>query len=256
MATGGLRTDTATGDERLRFGTEPFYASIGRAFLAMCAFIPVLWGIEGLDTLFGGALDRAGGIAPRNLTGLDGIVFAPLLHASFTHVLANSVPLLLLGTFVLAGHTKRFFLITAFIAVVSGLTVWVFGPSNSITVGASGVIFGYLGYLLLRGLVERRWWSLGISLLMGLLFGWQLSGILPGEEHVSWQGHLGGFLAGLVAAILFRQPRARRPKPAGTGSTTGLGGSSPTLTLPGVDGLGLGKTGSDRTVEMPGGTSP
>jgi len=244
MATGGTGLPAAAPDERMRFGTEAFYASIGRAFLAMCAFIPVLWGIEGLNVLFGGALDRAGGIEPRSLTGIDGVVFAPLLHASFSHVAANSVPLLLLGTFVLAGQTRRFFLITAFIALVSGLTVWVFGPSNSITVGASGVIFGYLGYLLLRGLIERRWWSLGISLLMGLLFGWQLVGILPGAEHVSWQGHLGGFLAGLVAAILFRQPRARRPKPADGDS------SSPTITMPGAGGLDLGP--SDKTIEMPG----
>ncbi|WP_203655756.1 rhomboid family intramembrane serine protease [Actinocatenispora rupis] len=229
----------------MRFGTTSFYASIGRAFLAMCAFIPVLWAIEGLDTLLGGALDQDGGIRPRSLAGVDGIVFAPFLHASFTHVLANSVPLLLLGTFVLAGQFKRFLWITAFIALISGLTVWLFSPGNTLTVGASGVIFGYLGYLLLRGFVERRWWSIGVSLLMGLLFGWQLIGVLPGEAHVSWQGHLGGFIAGLVAAILFRRPRPKRPKPAESAK-------DPTLTLPGS----LSDTATDlgTTVQLPGRT--
>jgi membrane associated rhomboid family serine protease len=233
--------------DRLRFGTEAFYASIGRAFLAMCAFVPVLWAIEGLDTLLGGSLDRDGGIRPRSLAGVDGILLAPFLHASFTHVLANSVPLLLLGTFVLAGQPKRFFAITAFIAFISGLTVWLFSPTNSLTVGASGVIFGYLGYLLLRGIVERRWWSLGVSLLMGLLFGWQLVGIFPGESYVSWQGHLGGFLAGLVAAIVFRQRRPRAGPVTGSGGpTTGL--TAPTLTLPGSTTL----SDADTTRELPG----
>lgn len=235
----------ARDNDPMRFGTESFYASIGRAFLAMCAFIPVLWAIEGLDTLFGGALDADGGIRPRSLGGVDGIVFAPFLHASFTHVLANSVPLLLLGTFVMAGQVKRFIWITAFIALISGLTVWIFGPSNSVTVGASGVIFGYLGYLLLRGFVERRWWSLGVSLLMGLLFGWQLVGVLPGEAHVSWQGHLGGFIAGLAAAILFRRPRPRKPKPAASGT-------DPTLTLPGTS---SGTTDLGTTIQLPGTTA-
>ncbi|MGA8114958.1 MAG: rhomboid family intramembrane serine protease [Actinocatenispora sp.] len=229
----------------MKFGTEAFYASIGRAFLAMCAFVPVLWAIEGLDTLLGGALDREGGIQPHALSGIDGIFLAPFLHANFMHVLSNSVPLLLLGTFVLAGQVKRFFLITAFIAVLSGLTVWVFSPTNTLTVGASGVIFGYLGYLLLRGIVERRWWSLGVSLLMGLLFGWQLVGILPGQPHVSWQGHLGGFIAGLLAAIIFREPRARRSVPPSSSDSS----KDPTLTLPGTT---AGLPNLDTTTRLPG----
>ncbi len=228
--------------EQLRFGTEAFYASIGRAFLAMCAFVPVLWAVEGLNTLLGNGLDRAGGIRPRSLAGVDGIVFAPFLHASFPHVLANSVPLLLLGTFVMAGQFKRFLLITAFIAVISGLSVWLFSPTNTLTVGASGVIFGYLGYLLLRGIVERRWWSLGVSVLMGLLFGWQLSGVLPGEPQVSWQGHLGGFVAGLLAAVLFRQRSLGTPAP---GPTSLRGSKDATLTLPG------GQSPADESPTLP-----
>ena len=235
-------------DDRLRFGTDAFYGAIGRAFLVMCAVIPVLWLIELINWATSDSLGRDGGIVPRDPAGLDGIVFAPFLHASFSHVAANSVPLLLLGTFVLAGQVKRFLLITGFIVVISGLVVWLFGPSNSFTVGASGLIFGYLGYLLLRGIVERRWWSLGVSLLVGLLYGWQLTGVLPGDPHISWQAHLGGFLAGLVAAILFRRKRPRAAKkPKGT--TT-----DPTLTLPGTSSTLTDSTLASPTITLPGGS--
>jgi membrane associated rhomboid family serine protease len=95
--------------------------------------------------------------------------------------------------------------------------VWFTGSPDSVVIGASGVIFGYLGYLLLRGVVERSWWNIAVALLIGLLYGWQLIGVLPLDERVSWQGHLFGFVGGLVAAILFRrrrQPRVEdRPGP-------------------------------------------
>src|SRR5690349_18394865 len=116
----------------------------------MCAIVPVLFLIELLDRLTKGQLDLAGGIRPHHVNGL---VFAPLLHGSFEHVLANSIPLILLGTFVLAAGGRRFVLTTAFIALVSGLGVWFTGDPNSVVVGASGVVFGYLGVLLMRGIV-------------------------------------------------------------------------------------------------------
>jgi membrane associated rhomboid family serine protease len=195
-----------------RFGTEAFYASIGRAFVAMCAFVPVLFLIELFDTQVDGRLDQAGGIVPRSPSGLDGIVFAPFLHGDFTHLQGNSIPLILMGTFVLAAGATRFLASTALIAVVSGAGVWFFGPPGTVTVGASGVIFGYLGVLLMRGLVERSWWNIAVGVLIALLYGWQLIGVLPGDERFSWQAHLFGFLGGLVAAVLFRRPgREGRP---------------------------------------------
>jgi membrane associated rhomboid family serine protease len=195
----------------LRFGTESFYASIGRAFVAMCAVVPVLFAIEALDSWLDVNFNLAAGIRPRHLGALDGIVFAPFLHANFAHLYGNSIPLILLGTFVLASGTRRFLLSTVFIMLVSGLGVWFFGDPNTVVVGASGVIFGYLGLLLARGVIERSWWHLAVGLLAGLLYGWQIVGILPGDQSVSWQGHLFGFLGGLIAAILFRRrrPRAR-----------------------------------------------
>jgi membrane associated rhomboid family serine protease len=195
-------------DDRDRFGTPTFYASLGKAFVTMCAVIPLLFAIELIDQATGHALDRDGAIVPLHISGLDGIVFAPFLHVSFIHLYGNAVPLLLTGTFVLASGGKRFLWITALIALVSGLGVWFFGSGP--TIGASGVIFGYIGYLFLRGLLERSWWNIAVALLIGLLYGTAISGVIPGDTGISWQAHLFGFIGGLLAAILFRRPR---PKP-------------------------------------------
>ncbi|MGC4804411.1 rhomboid family intramembrane serine protease [Micromonospora sp. DT233] len=201
--------DPVGGDPR-RFGTGAFYASIGRAFVAMCAVVPVLFLVEALDVGLGADLDLAGGIIPRRIEGLDGVIFSPLLHADFNHLYSNSVPLILLGTFVLAAGARRFLWSTLVVVLVSGLGTWLTGSPNSVVVGASGVIFGYLGILLTRGVVERSWWNFAVVLLVGLLYGWQLLGILPTDERIAWQGHLFGLAGGVSAAILFRR---RRPTP-------------------------------------------
>jgi membrane associated rhomboid family serine protease len=194
----------------MKFGTEAFYASLGRAFVTMCAVVPVLFLIEVLDIGLGpGYLDVAGGIIPRRIEGLDGVLFSPFLHAGWEHLYGNSVPLILLGTFVLAGGTKRFLWSTALIMGVSGLGVWFVGDPNSVVVGASGVVFGYLGLLFARGFVERSWWNLGVSAFIGLLYWYQLYNVLPTDQPVSWQGHLLGLLGGMLAAVLFRRRRVR-----------------------------------------------
>src|SRR4051794_34719895 len=201
--------DTARGEPATRFGTEQFYASLGRAFVAMCAVIPVLFLIEAVDVWARLGLDEAGGIIPRHLDGLDGVFFSPFLHAGWDHLYGNSVPLILLGTFVLAAGWRRFLWSTLLIMVVSGLGVWFIGDPNSVVVGASGVIFGYLGLLVARGLVERSWWNLGVAALVGLLYWYQLYNVLPTDGPISWQGHLIGLLAGVLAAVVFR---VRRPR--------------------------------------------
>lgn len=200
---------TISSGDPTRFGTEAFYASLGRAFVAMCAAVPVLFAIEALDGWLDNPFDTAAGIVPRRVDGLDGVFFAPFLHHGFEHLYSNSVPLILLGTFVLAAGGRRFVLSTLVIIFASGLGVWFTGNPNTVVVGASGVIFGYLGLLLMRGVVERSWWNFGVVLLVGLLYGWQLIGILPTDPQVSWQGHLFGFFGGMLAAILFRRRRPR-----------------------------------------------
>jgi membrane associated rhomboid family serine protease len=193
-----------------RFGTDAFYAALGRAFVGMCAVVPLLFAIEALDVWLDAGLDVTAGIIPRRVDGLDGVFFSPFLHHGWAHLYSNSVPLILLGTFVLAAGARRFLYSTLLITFVSGLGVWFTGSPNSVVVGASGLIFGYFGLLLMRGIVERSWWNLAVVLLVGLLYGWQLIGILPTDEPISWQGHLFGLLGGLGAAILFRR---RDPRP-------------------------------------------
>jgi len=201
----GTDDDTAT-----RFGTVAFYASLGKAFVTMCAIIPVLFLIEVIDVGVGGYLDVAGGIIPRRLDGLDGVLFSPFLHAGWDHLYGNSVPLILVGTFALAGGAKRFIYSTALIMLVSGLGVWIIGNPGSVVVGASGVVFGYLGLLVARGFVERSWWNIGVAGFIGLLYWYQLYNVLPTDQPISWQGHLLGLVGGMIAAVLFRR---KRPKP-------------------------------------------
>lgn len=213
--------DPQTEGDKFRFGTDAFYSSIGRAFVAMCAFVPILFLVELCDRLLGGQLDAEGGIVPHDVSALDGVLLAPFLHSGFEHVLANSIPLILLGTFVLASGTRRFLAATVLIILASGLGVWFFSPPRTLTVGASGVVFGYLGVLLTRGIVERSWWHIAVGLLIGLLYGWQIIGVLPGNERISWQAHLFGFAGGVVAAIVFRRRRPRVP--------VQFGGTSPAV---------------------------
>lgn len=199
------------GNDPQRFGTEAFYAALGRAFVAMCAVVPVLFLIEALDFWLQAGFDVTAGIIPRRVDGLDGVFFAPFLHHGFEHLYSNSIPLILLGTFVLAGGARRFLYSTLTIIFVSGLGVWFTGSPNSVVVGASGVVFGYLGLLMMRGIVERSWWNFAVVLLVGLLYGWQLIGVLPTDEPISWQGHLFGLVGGLLSAILFRRRRDADP---------------------------------------------
>ncbi|MEV4277370.1 rhomboid family intramembrane serine protease [Actinoplanes xinjiangensis] len=196
----------ARSDEAGRFGTEAFYASLGRAFVTMCAVVPALFLIEVIDIALGpGTLDLAGGIIPRSMQGIDGILFSPLLHDGWGHLYGNAVPLILLGTFVLAGGARRFIWSTALIMAVAGVGVWFIGDPNTVVVGASGVIFGYLGLLLTRGLVERSWWHFAVAGFTGLLYWYQLFNVLPTDQRVSWQGHLLGLLGGVAAAFIFRR---------------------------------------------------
>jgi membrane associated rhomboid family serine protease len=200
-----------TNDEAAtKFGTVAFYASLGRAFVTMCAVIPFLFLVEVIDIGVDGYLDVAGGIIPHRLDGLDGVLFSPFLHAGWDHLYGNSVPLILVGTFALAGGARRFIYSTGLIMLISGLGVWFIGSPNSVVVGASGVVFGYLGLLVARGFVERSWWNLGVAAFIGLLYWYQLYNVLPTDQPISWQGHLLGLVGGMIAAVLFRR---RRPRP-------------------------------------------
>ena len=182
-----------------------------RALVVILAFTALLWVIEFYDVATGGRLDYADGIVPRTTDGLDGILWAPLLHHGFAHLVSNTLPFVVFGFLVLAAGLGRFLLVTGFIWLIAGLGVWLTAPAGSVTVGMSGVIFGWLTFLLVRGFVARSGLQILLAIGLFLVWGSVLIGVLPGRPDVSWQGHLSGAIAGVLAAWLFA--RRRRPVP-------------------------------------------
>jgi membrane associated rhomboid family serine protease len=168
-------------------------------------FVLLFWLLEGVDWLLGGALDWFG-VIPRTAVGLRGILFGPFLHGNFAHLAANTVPFLILGWLVLLSGAQVFWRVTGITAVISGLGIWLFGATNSVHLGASGLIFGYFGFLLLRGFFERSLPAILGSLLVGIVYGGILWGVLPLEAGVSWQAHLFGFIGGWLAAYWLAKP--------------------------------------------------
>ena len=158
------------------------------------------WGLEIFDFLTPWqSLDRYG-IRPRTIGGLLGVPLAPFLHGGFGHLVSNSLPFLVLGGVVLLGGRRVFISVSVFVTLIGGFAVWAIAPGNSVHLGASGVIFGYLGFLLARGIFEKCWKWFLISIVILLLYGGLLWGVLPSDPRVSWQGHLFGFGAGILAA--------------------------------------------------------
>jgi membrane associated rhomboid family serine protease len=173
--------------------------------LPVVVMLTVMWVSEIVDTALDGRLDRHG-IEPREVDGLDGIVFAPFLHGGFGHLIANSLPFLVLGAAICLGSVQRFAVVTVVTALVGGVGTWLTGPERTVHIGASGLVFGYLTYLLSRGLFARK-----ISYLLGgvitfLVYGGALWGLLP-SPGVSWQGHVFGAAGGVVAAWLLHARR-------------------------------------------------
>lgn len=167
-------------------------------------FVGIFWVLEILDQfVFHRALDRYG-IRPHSLIGLRGILFAPFLHGGFPHLISNTIPFVTLGWFVMLQKTRDFFIVTGITMLVGGLGVWLFAPPYTVHIGASILIFGYLGFLLLRGYFQRNFLSIIISLLVFLFYGGLVWGVLPGMPGISWQGHLFGFIGGAIAAKIIK----------------------------------------------------
>ncbi|MFD5073739.1 rhomboid family intramembrane serine protease [Streptomyces sp. NPDC058371] len=172
----------------------------------MAGWVALLWVLEAVDAASGHALDTFG-ITPREAGELRDIVPAAFVHFGFAHLAANSVPLLVLGFLAALSGARRFLAVVTVIVLTSGLGVWFTAPAHSTTAGASGVVFGLFGYLLIRGFVDRRVGDVLVGLLVGAVYGSILWGVLPTAEGVSWQGHLFGLIGGVAAAFVFRRPR-------------------------------------------------
>ena len=175
--------------------------------LILGAFVVILGILELIDQLiFAGGLNRYG-IRPRTLAGLRGILFAPFLHGDFEHLIANIIPLITLGWFVMLREISDFFMVTLISMLISGLGTWLIGQPGSVHIGASGLVFGYLGFLLLRGYFESSFTAMALSIVAFTLYGGIIIGVFPHQPGISWQGHLFGFIGGVLAARLLVQPR-------------------------------------------------
>lgn len=176
----------------------------------MVGWVALLWLLEVIDVATGHALDDFG-IMPRSVPELVDVIPSSFIHFGFGHVAANSVPLLVLGFLSALGGLRRFAAVCALIIVVDGLGVWLISPDNSNTAGASGLIFGLFGFLLVSGFVERRLAGVAVGIVITALWGGSvLGGLAPTEAGISWQGHLIGMVAGVVAAFLFRRREPHR----------------------------------------------
>ncbi|WP_174190100.1 rhomboid family intramembrane serine protease [Nocardia barduliensis] len=190
-----------------------------RAGILIAGFVGVLYGVEGVDAAVHGELEYAG-IQPRRADGLSGILFAPLLHDNWGHLIGNTLPVLVLGFLVLLAGIWRGLAATAIIWLLAGLGVWLTGATGSVHVGASSLVFGWLTFLISRGWFARNIAQIVLGLVVLALYGSLLWGVLPGQPGISWQGHLFGALSGLLAGWVLSGDarRNRRGDRAGVGA--------------------------------------
>ena len=181
-------------------------------FALLLLIISVMWLVEIINSLDNGALDTDG-LYPRNVDRLWGILTFPFIHASFSHLFDNTIPFLFLGAIIALRGAARLGFITAFVIVVGGLATWLVSPAYPPTVGASGLVFGYAAYLLARGFFDRRLWEVLVGLVVAVTWGAALLASLVPHSGISWQAHLCGGIAGVLAAWILssRDRRGRGP---------------------------------------------
>ena len=182
----------------------PARPTLGGSLRFVGGWLVLLWLLEVVDLMLIGALDGFG-VSPRDVAELPQILTAPLLHFGFEHLAANSLPFLVLGTLTRMAGRRAFWVATGLSIVVSGLFAWLLSAPLTVTAGASGLIFGWLAFLLVRGLMNGDWKQILISAAVFGFFGGMLWGVFPTMPGVSWQGHLGGAVGGVLAAWWMRR---------------------------------------------------
>ncbi len=198
-------TETATPPrERALHGAE-----------AVLGLVAVMWVVQVVNALDSYRLDTDG-IVPRQLAGLKGVVLSPFLHESWAHLIGNTIPFIVLGLMIAIAGAGRVLAVTVIVALVAGLGTWLTSPSNSDTVGASGVVFGYAGYLVARGFFNRRLTEIVVGVFVVVLFGGALLTSLLPHAGVSWEDHAFGALGGVLAARVLAADRPSQPAGATT----------------------------------------
>src|SRR6266704_2042519 len=203
-------------------------AEARKAFFLMVGFIALIWILQIFNWAGHHRLDYDYGILPRNIGRLPQIFSAPFLHFSWDHIEGNSGPLFVFGLLAAYRGVTKFLGVTLLVALTSGLAVWLFQGHNELTVGASGLIFGYFGYVLSRGLIDRNLIDALAAVVMALSYAYILTVATPGTPGVSWMGHLGGLIGGVAAGWIFRTRRA--VSGTGRGKVSGSSAGRPPAT--------------------------
>nr|WP_157103844.1 rhomboid family intramembrane serine protease [Nocardia harenae] len=188
-----------------------------QAAALMLGFVALLYGIEGVDSLQGVDLDSEG-IRPRDPDGLWGVLWAPVLHGNWDHLMGNTLPVLILGFLTLLSGIGRGLAATALIWLIAGAGTWLIGGAGTVHIGASSLVFGWLTFLISRGWFARNLTQIVVGLVVFAIYGSLLWGVLPGQPMISWQGHLFGAVGGVVAGWVLsgderRRRRAADPRP-------------------------------------------
>jgi membrane associated rhomboid family serine protease len=194
-----------------RTGRTVDAATIGGGLKLLAALVGLMWLSEVIDTAMDGRLDQYG-IVSRDAHGLIGIITAPFLHLGFGHLISNTLPLVTLGAMIAVSGAARLFAVTAIVTVIGGFGTWLVSPPSTITIGASGLVFGYATYLMARGLFNRRISQVLVGVLVVVVWGSALLGGLLPQDGISWQGHVFGGIAGVLSAWILaddKQPARR-----------------------------------------------
>ncbi|MBL4862301.1 MAG: rhomboid family intramembrane serine protease [Crocinitomicaceae bacterium] len=174
--------------------------SIKSKFKIVLVLLAIMYGVQLLNSLLPFALNNYG-IRPRTVSGLIGVLVSPILHVGWWHLFSNTLPLLFLLLTLMIFYEKKWVFVVTFIVIVGGGLVWLFGRSVN-HVGASGLIYGLAGYLIAKGIFEKKFKSLMISFVILIFYGSLIWGVFPTSYRISWEGHLFGVISGILAAYL------------------------------------------------------
>jgi membrane associated rhomboid family serine protease len=215
--TGGRRASPAHRSWDLGDDPAQVLAGARRALFIMVGVLAVLWLIQIANWADHYNLTFHYGIRGRDLASLPDIITAPFLHFSWAHIEGNSGPLFIFGFLAAYRGAAKFAWVTALVVVTSGLAAWFTESPGTVGAGASGVVFGYFGYIMVRGIFDRHAIDLMIGAVMALCFAYQFAVLLP-QQGIGWQDHIGGLAGGILAGWVFRERRAAAP--AGGGRKT------------------------------------
>jgi membrane associated rhomboid family serine protease len=232
-------------------------AEARRALFVMVGILAILWIIQIVNWADHYALTFNYGIRPRDVGSLPDIITAPFLHFSWAHIEGNSGPLFIFGFLAAYRGVRKFAAVSVLVIVVSGLAAWFTASAGSVGAGASGVVFGYFGYIMVRGFFDRHPIDMLLGAVMALCFAYQFTVLLP-HAGIGWQAHVGGLVGGILAGWLLRERRATkgRAENSGTVGSGSVGSGSVGSGSVGSGSTRSGATGSSLTRASGPGAAP